>query len=77
MHPNLEPLVKGELNKLLVAKIIFHVRHTQWVENLVPSKEEEWRHQIVCGFQKPEQSISKGQLPCSSYGENFTMCFRV
>ena len=28
MHPSLEPLVKEELNKLLVAKIIFLVWHT-------------------------------------------------
>jgi hypothetical protein len=31
MHPKLEPTIKKELNKLLTAKIIFLVRHTQWV----------------------------------------------
>ena len=36
MHPSLEPLVKKELNKLLAANIIFLVRHTTWVENIVP-----------------------------------------
>jgi hypothetical protein len=36
MHPKLEPTVKKELNKLITAKIIFLVRHTQWVSNLVP-----------------------------------------
>jgi hypothetical protein len=36
MHPKLEPTVKKELNKLLTAKIIFPVPHTQWVSNLVP-----------------------------------------
>jgi hypothetical protein len=35
MHPKLEPMVNKELNKLLKAKIIFPVRHTQWVSNLV------------------------------------------
>ena len=35
MHPSLESLVKKELNKWLAAKIIFLVRHTTWVENLV------------------------------------------
>ena len=35
MHPSLEPLVKKELNKLLVAKIIFLVQHTTWVANLI------------------------------------------
>ena len=35
IHPWLESLVKKELNKLLAAKIIFLVRHTTWVENIV------------------------------------------
>jgi hypothetical protein len=35
MHPNLEPTVKKELNKLLASKIIFLVFHTQWVSNIV------------------------------------------
>jgi hypothetical protein len=28
MHPKLEPTIKKELNKLLIVKIIFHVRYT-------------------------------------------------
>jgi hypothetical protein len=36
MHPRLEPWVKVDLNKMLVARIIFLVRHTQWISNLVP-----------------------------------------
>ena len=40
MHPSLEPLVKKELNKLLAAKIIFPVRHTTWVANLVPIRKK-------------------------------------
>jgi hypothetical protein len=40
MHPKLEPTVKKELNKLLNAKIIFPVRHTQWVSNLVPVRKK-------------------------------------
>jgi len=35
IHPSLEPLVKKELNKMLDAKIIFPVRHTRWLANLV------------------------------------------
>jgi hypothetical protein len=40
MHPKLEPAVKKELNKLLNAKIIFPVRHTKWVSNLVPLRKK-------------------------------------
>ena len=31
IHPNLESQIKSKLNKLLKAKIIFHVRHSKWV----------------------------------------------
>ena len=40
MHPALEPTVKKELNKLLTARIIFPVHHTQWVANLVPVRKK-------------------------------------
>ena len=50
MHPSLEPLVKKELNKLLTAKIIFHVRHTTWVENLVPIRKKSTDIRIFIDF---------------------------
>ena len=34
MHPKLEPLIQNEVKKLLDAKIIFKVRHSEWVSNL-------------------------------------------
>ena len=40
MHPVLEPAVKKELNKLLTARIIFPIRHTQWVANLIPVRKK-------------------------------------
>ena len=36
MHPKLERLIQNEVKKLLDAKIIFRVRHLEWVSNLVP-----------------------------------------
>lgn len=36
IHPNLETRIKSELNKLLKSKIIFPIRHSRWVSNLVP-----------------------------------------
>jgi len=35
IHPNLETRIKDELNKLLKSKIIFPVKHSQWVSNIV------------------------------------------
>jgi len=40
MHQNLEPQVKIELNKLLEERIIFLVRHTWWIANLVPVRKK-------------------------------------
>lgn len=40
MHPSLETLAKKELNKFLTAKIIFPIRRTTWVANLVPIRKK-------------------------------------
>jgi hypothetical protein len=50
MHPKLEPTVKKELNKLLNAKIIFPVRHTQWVSNLVPVRKKSGEIRLCVDF---------------------------
>ena len=42
IHPNSESQIKAELNKLLKAKIIFLVRHSNWVSNMVPVREKKW-----------------------------------
>ena len=39
-HPSLEPTIKKELNNLLTARIIFPIRHTQRVDNLVPVRKK-------------------------------------
>jgi hypothetical protein len=39
-HPSLEPVMYQELKKLLDAKIIFQVRHSVWVANLVPVRKK-------------------------------------
>ena len=40
MHPKLEPVIQNEVKKLLDAKIIFRVRHLEWVENLVLARKK-------------------------------------
>ena len=39
-HPSLEPLMYRELRKLLDVKIIFQVRHSAWVANLILMREK-------------------------------------
>jgi hypothetical protein len=50
MHPKLEPTIKKELNKLLNAKIIFPVRHMQWVSNLVPVRKKSGEIRLCVDF---------------------------
>ena len=59
MHPSLEPLVKEELNKLLTAQIIFLVRHTTWVENLVPVRKKSGDRRICIDFRNLNQESLK------------------
>ena len=51
MHPSLESLVKKELNKLLATKIIFPVRHSIWMANLVPIRKMSSEIRICIDFQ--------------------------
>ena len=50
IHLNLEPSIKKELNKLLAARIIFLVRHAQWVANLVPVRKKNGDIRICIDF---------------------------
>ena len=49
-HPDLEPQMKQELKKLLDAKIIFPVRHTEWVANLVPVRKKNGDIRLCVNF---------------------------
>ena len=47
MHPKLEPLIQSEVKKLLDTKIIFKVRHSEWVLNLVPVRKKQEKSGFV------------------------------
>jgi hypothetical protein len=72
-HPSLEPLMYQELRKLLDAKIIFQVRHSAWVANLVP--ENNGRNTIVCRLSEPQYSFGEGKLSHPTNGK--TLADRV
>jgi hypothetical protein len=63
MHPKLEPTVQKELNKLLSAKIIFPVRHTQWVSNLVPVRKKNGEIQLCVDFRNLNKASDKDNYP--------------
>ena len=62
-HLTLEPTIKKELNKILVAKIIFLVRHTQWVTKLVPFRKKNGDIRPCVNFQNLFQSSEKDNYP--------------
>ena len=40
IHPTLKLVIQKELKKLLDAQIIFKVRHSTWVSNMVPVRKK-------------------------------------
>ena len=63
IHPNLESQINSELNKLLKAKIIFHVRHSKWVSNLVPVKKKNGDIRTCIDFINLNKACQKDNFP--------------
>jgi hypothetical protein len=63
MHPSLEPRVKAELNKLLAARIIFPVRHTQWISNLVLVRKKNGDIWLCVDFRNVNRASEKDNYP--------------
>jgi hypothetical protein len=63
MHPKIEPTIQKELNKLLSAKIIFHVRHTQWVSNLVSVRNKNGEIRLCVDFRNLTKASDKDNYP--------------
>ena len=59
MHPKLEPLIQSKVKKLLDVKVIFRVRHSEWVANLVPVRKKSGEIRL-CRFQKFESCLRQG-----------------
>jgi hypothetical protein len=59
MHPSLESQVKAELNKLLAARIIFPVRHTQWISNIVPVRKKNGDIRLCVHFRNLNKASEK------------------
>ena len=59
MHPSLEPSVKKELDKILLAMIIFPIRHTQWIVNLVPIRKKNGEIKLCVDFRNLNRASEK------------------
>src|SRR5277367_1741658 len=62
-HPDLEPQMKQELKKLLDMKIIFPVRHTEWVANLVPVRKKNGDMRLCVDFRNLNRASRKDNYP--------------
>jgi len=63
IHPNLESQIKSELNKLLKARIIFPVRHSNWVSNMVPVRKKNGDIRICIDFRNLNKASLKDNFP--------------
>jgi hypothetical protein len=63
MQPSLEPQVKEELNKLLLARIIFSFKDTQWISNLVHVRNKNGYIILCIDFINLNKSYEKYNYP--------------
>ena len=63
MHPKLDILIQNEVNMLLDAKILFRVRHSKWVENLVPVRKKSREIRLCVDFQNLNRAPYKHNYP--------------
>ena len=63
MHPKLEPLIQNEVKKVLDAKIIFKVRHLEWVSNLVPVRKKYGEIRLWVDFKNLNPTSDKENYP--------------
>ena len=63
MHPKLEPLIQSEVKKLLDARIIFKVRHSEWVSNLVPVRKKSREIRLCMDFRNLNCASDKDNYP--------------
>lgn len=63
VHPLLEPLIQKELTKLLDARIIYKVRYSTWVSNLVPIHKKFGEIHFFVDFWNVNHTLDKDNYP--------------
>ena len=63
MHPKLQPLIQSEVKKLLDVKIIFKIRHSEWVVNLVPVRKKSREIRLCVDFRNLNRASDKDNYP--------------
>ena len=63
MHPKFKALIQSEVKNLLDAKIIFKVRHSEWVSNLVPVRKNSREIRMCIDFRNLNRALDKDNYP--------------
>lgn len=63
LHPALKPLIQKELKKLLDACIIFKVRHSRWVSNMVLVRKKSGEIHFCVDFRNLNRASDKDNYP--------------
>lgn len=66
INPRLEPLMIKELNKLVEGGIIFPIKHTSWVSNLVPVRKKNGEIRLCVHFRDFNRASLKDRHPLPS-----------
>lgn len=66
MNPKIEPLMRKEIYKLIEANIIFPIKHSSWVANLVPVRKKSGEIKLCVDFRDLNQSSLKDHHPLPS-----------
>ena len=66
MNPKIEPLMRKELSKLIEANIIFPIKHSSWVANLVHVRKKSGEIRLCVDFRDLNQASLKDHHPLPS-----------
>ena len=69
MNPKIEPLMRKEPSKLIEANIIFPIKHSSRVENLVPIRKKNGEIRLCVDFRDLNQASLKDHHPLPSMEE--------
>ena len=66
INPRLEPLMQKEVFRLIESKIIFPIKHTSWVANLVPVRKKNGELRLCVDFRDLNKVSLKDKHPLPS-----------
>lgn len=66
VNPKIEPMMRKELSKLIEANIIFPIKHSSWVANLVPVRKKTREIRLCVDFRELKRTSLKDYYPLPS-----------